>query len=272
MTVCIAALCSSESNKPATAAVVTSDRMVTLGRLTEFEHEVPKITALSEKIVALLAGDALRGSQLIRNTSEAAGASSLVRDLAQLTALKYAEMRDVQVESEIFRPRGLTKAQFYQGGAPAIGQQPQLFFGIDNQVATFNLGVELIVTGVDDHGSHLFYVGNPGQLTSSFHQIGYHAIGSGSLQALQSMIGFGHMSARPVHQTVFACYVSKRRAEVAPGVGKDTDMAILTQGGMVKVDQPTLDNFEELFQEYQRPASDVLMNKAEEITTKLLKA
>jgi 20S proteasome alpha/beta subunit len=269
MTVCISALCA-KADAPAKNVIVISDRMVTLGRLTEFEHEVPKITNIAPKVVVLVAGDAIRGSQLIKNVTEGGPASPFVRDLAQLTASRYSEMRDAQIEAEIFRPRGLTRLQFYQGGAPAIGQQSQLFFGIDNQVATFNFNVEMIVTGVDDHGGHLFYVGNPGQTISSFHQIGYHAIGSGSLQALQSMIGFGHTSARPIHQTVFACYASKRRAEVAPGVGKDTDLAILTDAGMFKADKSALDPLEELYQEYQKPASELLMKKASEITTKLL--
>ncbi len=178
-------------------------------------------------------------------------------------------MRDAQIEAEVFRPRGLTRLQFYQGAAPAIAQRPQIFFGIDNQVATFNLNIEVIVTGIDGHGGHLFFVGNPGQTVSSFHQIGYHAIGSGALQALQSMIGFGHMSGRSLHQTVFACYASKRRAEVAPGVGKDTDLAVLSNKGMFKADKTALDSLEELYQEYQKPASDVLMKKAEDITNKL---
>src|SRR5439155_16914821 len=195
MTVCISALCAGPDGA-AKNVVVVSDRMVTLGRLTEFEHEVPKITNITDRVVALVAGDALRGSQLIKNVVEAGVAPPLVRDLAQLTALKYAEMRDAQIEAEVFRPRGMTRSQFYQGGAPALGQQPQIFFGIDNQVATFNFNVEVIVTGIDERGGHIFYVGNPGQTLSSFHQIGYHAIGSGALQALQSLLGFGHISGR----------------------------------------------------------------------------
>ena len=126
MTVCISALCAS-TDGAAKNIVVISDRMVTLGRLTEFEHEVPKISNLTDRTVALIAGDALRGSQLVKNVVEAGVAPPLVRDLAQLTAFKYAEMRDAQIEAEIFRPRGLTRLQFYQGGAPALGQQPQIF-------------------------------------------------------------------------------------------------------------------------------------------------
>src|SRR5439155_16781444 len=132
------------------------------------------------------------------------------------------------------------------------------------------LNVEVIVTGIDGHGGHLFFLGNPGQTVSSFHQIGYHAIGSGALQALQSMIGFGHMSGRSLHQTVFACYASKRRAEVAPGVGKDTDLAILSKEGMFKADKKDLDELEQIFQEYHKPASEVLMEKAEEISNRIV--
>ncbi len=38
---------------------------------------------------------------------------------------------------------------------------------------------------------------------------------------------------------------------------------------MFKADKTMLDSLEELYQEYQKPASDVLMKKAEEITNKL---
>ena len=47
MTVCIGALCSD-----ATDVVVISDRMVTLGHLTEFEHELPKINNITDRVVA----------------------------------------------------------------------------------------------------------------------------------------------------------------------------------------------------------------------------
>src|SRR5437867_6511549 len=73
---------------------------------------------------------------LFRSVIESGVPPPLVRDLAQLTAVKYAEMRDAQIEAEVFRPRGLTRLQFYQGGAPAIAQQPQIFFGIEDRKST----------------------------------------------------------------------------------------------------------------------------------------
>jgi hypothetical protein len=69
VTVCIGALCASRDGRAGGAVVVASDRMVTLGGLTEFEHEVPKVTVVAARAVALIAGDALRGAQLARDLS-----------------------------------------------------------------------------------------------------------------------------------------------------------------------------------------------------------
>jgi hypothetical protein len=45
--------------------VVAADRMVTWGP-TEFEHAVPKVTDVTDRIVTLVSGDAMRGSRLVR--------------------------------------------------------------------------------------------------------------------------------------------------------------------------------------------------------------
>ncbi len=254
MTVCIGALCADADNNMAQAAVVASDRMVTLGNLTEFEHEVPKISAITDKVVSLMAGDALRGSRLARDviTQILAGVVT-VESVAGLAAKRYIESRNDLIESVIFAPRGITMGDFYQGLQQRM--LPQLAGTIDGQVAGFNYGVELLIAGVDDTGSHLFSINNPGGIVNDFQQIGYHAIGSGTIHALQSMIGFGHMSGRALHETVFNVYASKKRAEAAPGVGTDTDMAIISHNGVQWLTKSDLNELERLFNEYQRPLS-----------------
>ena len=107
----------------------------------------------------------------------------------------------------------------------------------------------------------MFVIGNPGGAFNDFGQLGYIAIGSGGLHAVQSMIGFSHTSSHTLSQTVFAVYVSKRRAEVAPGVGKDTDLAIITNSGIAHLTVEQLNSLEELREEYQRPVSQELQDK-----------
>ena len=63
------------------------------------------------------------------------------------------------------------------------------------------------------------------------------------------------MSARGLKETIFTVYASKRRAEVAPDVGRDTDMTIVQADGIKQLDRTMLDNLEKIFQEYQKPVS-----------------
>jgi 20S proteasome alpha/beta subunit len=260
MTICIGALCADLAGNPSKGVIVASDRMVTLAGLTEFEHEVPKITAITDKIVALIAGDALRGSRLIREVSSGMPASPLVQAVAEGTANRYAELRKEQTHNDVFRPRAITIDDFYQNG---IQQQmnPVLVSQIDNYVANFDYAVSLLVAGVDDIGSHLFSIANPGGGFNDHQPIGYHAIGSGWIHALQSIIGFGHTGARGLHETIFTVYASKRRAEVAPGVGHDTDMMIVTQEGVTRVEQSVLAELGEIFDEFQKPVSQEIKTK-----------
>lgn len=259
MTVCIGALCTDRNGTPAKAAVVASDRMVTLGGLIEFEHEVPKVASISDTVVGLMAGDAIRGSQLARSVAvQVAAAGLTVEQIAEATGKRYAAARIEQIQAEVFAPRGMNIVDFYQSDQQGK-LLSQLVGMLDGQVAAFDFGVQMLVVGTDDGGAHLYFIGNPGGTASNFAQIGYHAIGSGAIHALQSMISLGHMGGRSLNETVFNVYASKRRAEVAPGVGKDTDLGIICDGRFTRIE--ALAELEEVYQEYQRPVSNELKER-----------
>lgn len=250
MTVCIGGICADEEDRPGRLVVVASDRMVTMGGLTEFEHEVPKIKAITDRIVAMISGDALKGSQLATAVRAVMPAGSTsVQQVSQILADQYSALRRAQLESLVFSPRGLTIESFYaQGGQTRM--IPQIAGGIDQQVMQFDLGIDLLIAGVDDDGGHLFSVHNPGGVVNDFAPIGFAAIGSGTLHATQSLIGFRHTSVRDLHQTVFRVYASKRRAEVAPGVGTDTDLAIISATGVNYLPTAVVTQLGEIFEEY----------------------
>jgi 20S proteasome alpha/beta subunit len=229
--------------------------------LTEFEHDVPKVTAISDKVVMLMAGDAVRGSRLVRELRRGIPAGpSTVEQIASVAALMYAQHRQQQLETELFIPRGITMQQYYGSMQQML---PQLVGAIDQYMVGFNYGAEFLLAGVDDGGAHLFVLGNPGGSASDLEMVGFHAIGSGFLHALQSMIGFAHTPHRTVHETVFAVYASKRRAEVAPGVGKETDLLIIQPNGMVHLAGPALAQLETLYQQTQQPVSAEIRQQVE---------
>lgn len=259
MTICIGALCSNKDGQPYKAVTVAADRMVTMGNLMEFEHDVPKILKVTDKVVILMAGDAISGSRLARGVDSAfPNVAPSVITVAEQAASLYAELRDKKIEADIFRPRGLTRQQFYEKGT-AMPQQ--IVFGLDQEVKAANLGVEILIAGVDDSGSQLHVVGNPGGAYHDMRQIGFHAIGSGALHALQSLIGYGHTGTRPLADSVFSVYAAKRRAESAPGVGHDTDMAIITEGGLKMLTVEDMKVLDEIYTETAKPLGAVLKGK-----------
>jgi hypothetical protein len=212
MTLCMAAICAGEDRKP--LAVVAADRMVTYGGFIEFEHTVPKMAHPTPYAVAMIAGDTLMGTTLARGVAtDCIGTSPPVSDVAGRLAQRYMELRRVELENQILSVRGLD-LQTYYGAHQALS--PQVVMMLDQQMSQFNLGVELILAGVDGSGAHLYSIHNPGQPARDHDVIGYCAVGSGGIHALQAMIGFRHSSESGLRETLFRVYSAKRRAEVAP--------------------------------------------------------
>lgn len=261
MTVCIGGICADLDGKASQAVIVASDRMVTWGP-TEFEHEVPKATDICDRIVVLAAGDALRGSRIVRSVMDsikASGQNPSVAAVAQEIATSYATHRRNQISNDVFGSRGFSIDEFYGGQQKDLVDQ--LAVGLDNVAATYNYNLEMLIGGVDDTGGHLFFVGHPGGTFNDFFPIGFAAVGSGQLHALQSMIGTRHTGARGLRETLFNVYASKRRAEVAPGVGADTDITIIRAEGISHVDEATLKQLATLYDEYEERIREELKSK-----------
>jgi ATP-dependent protease HslVU (ClpYQ) peptidase subunit len=248
MTICFGALCAKEDGHASQVAVVASDRMVTLGGLIEFDHSAPKTTKLGPAAVGLIAGEALTGASLLRSVLEAhTSPETRVSELASTLAQTYRQLRLSRAESTFLLPRGLSLQTFYENQQKLL---PPIVGQIDQQLLQFDLGVEILLVGVDDHGSHLFTVGNPGGQFLEHDVIGYAAIGSGALHALQAMIGFKHATSQDLNETVFRAYAAKRRAEVAPGVGRETDMLVIDSSGVCRLGADTLTELEQLYTVY----------------------
>jgi 20S proteasome alpha/beta subunit len=252
MTICIAAVCKDRNGNDSRAVVIGSDRMVTLGNFLEFEHEIPKVTFIQPKIAVLIAGDALRGSKITNLVTQQQNVSGVsVEQTAGAIAAAYSICRDAQIENDFFRSRGITKSGFYAGQFLGISQhQGQLFFSIDNAVQTFIFNVELLVAGLDERGAHIFYIGNPGGMFTDFYQIGFNAIGSGGIHAVQHLIGSNQSRLKSLNETLLSVFVAKRRAESAPGVGNETDLWIIDDEKVTHLDESQLEKLEKLAREY----------------------
>lgn len=262
MTICIAAICGGEDGSP--RAVIASDRMVTLGGFIEFEHTVPKMTNASSNGVAMIAGETLTGTRLAREVADAlSGSTPMISEIADHLAEHYKELRNERVEQQVMGARGLTMAEFY---VKHSALNPQIAMMLDQQMAGTNLGVEILLAGVDRGGAHIYSVHNPGPPPLQHDVIGYAAVGSGMLHALQSMIGFSHGPTASLKETLFRVYASKKRSEVAPGVGTETDIVVISPAGIEPMGDDTVKQLEDLYASYQEEVRKSLTDKLNGLT------
>ena len=254
MTVCLAATCIDESG--VSRVLVAADRMVTYPNFIEFEHAVPKIGTASSSAVAMVAGNTSVGTRLAHDVTDAlAGTTPQLVQIAKQLASHYEAVRQEHAEHLYLVPRGLNLQSFNANHASLNGQ---IVMMLDQALGNYNLGVELLLAGVDITGAHIYTVHNPGHPDLQHDVLGHAQIGSGAVHTLQSMVGFGHHAKAAFKETVFQVYASKRRSEIAPGVGLDTDMAVISINGVQWLSQEQLKSLSHLYDEFQRSTSDSL--------------
>jgi hypothetical protein len=252
----MAALCKDEGTE---RVVVAADRMVTYPGFIEFEHAVPKIGNACPYALAMAAGDTLTGTRLAHDVAEdMKGTSPRVLEIAERLADQYEDMRKDRIEHMIMSPRALDLETFYAKHAEL---NANLVMVVDQAMMNLDLGVELLLAGVDQTGAHLYTVRNPGKPELQHDVIGHAQIGSGAIHTLQSMIGFGHKPEAEFRETVFRVYASKRRAEVAPGVGVDTDMAVVSADGVQWLTEKQLNQLQDLYDNYRQTSNNALENE-----------
>lgn len=234
MTVCIAATCEGEKN-----IVVAADRMFTVGPPlnVEFEPPLTKIENMGLACVAMGAGNGLYVSEIFRRArADYHGVDTVpVDQIAASLNSVYLQYRDEKLEEHVIRPMVGPDFMAFRargGTLPAYLQvQPGIYQQIVVQSSQFNLGVEIILAGIDEGGVHLYYLGHPGGLIS-FNKIGYNAVGSGATHvAIKFALELQHPNCG-LAETLLNVYSAKKAAEVAPGVGQQTEMKVISAKGV----------------------------------------
>jgi hypothetical protein len=79
------------------------------------------------------------------------------------------------------------------------------------------------------------------------------------------MVGHRHSPSTPLRETIYQVFSSKRRSEVAPGVGSDTDMAIISASSITYLDEATLEKLDELYNNHGRTTEASLVSELEKL-------
>lgn len=257
MTVCIAAVCES-----AKKIVIAADRMLTFPYPTnlEFETEEEKIETLAPSYIALVSGNSAYGTEILKNSrTQLAGATTPEADrVFNIVKSEYASVRMVKIDDTIISSSlGVDYAKFLgKGGTlPAYLQpQSQVYQQLCMFTQQFNLGVEIIVAGIDKSGAHIWVIIHPGTLIS-LDKLGYGAIGSGGIHATIHLSLSAQTSRKKLFDTLYNVYMAKKASEAAPGVGQVTDMAIVESEGVFRCTEPILEELGKLYLESTKKLS-----------------
>lgn len=255
MTICIAASCADGC-----AVVVASDRMLTAPFLTvEFDHQDAKIDQIGSNCVALSSGDALPVQDVLGGGIRAAIQlqNPPIATLTDQIQHEYQAVRKRRINDLLLGTRGIDFDSFYQGGM--IGRFPQdLSMLIDREVQIYDLGITILIAGVDDFGAHIYNIANPGSV-ACFDRIGYHAIGSGHRHAVLKLVALGQHRSTSINQTVFNVFCAKKVAELAPGVGQATTMKIVFKEGTKDVAEDVLVSLKPAYELHANPINDSIL-------------
>jgi len=200
--------------------------MVTQPGFMEYEHAGSKMVELAPRAAVMVAGNTLDGMRLV---SEAAAAEmpETIAEIADELGRRFALARNARA-GQLLGSHGLTWETFHQMHGLL---NPQVVMTLESALEQFQLGVHLLLAGVDDSGGHIYTNADPGGGNQRHDPMGWAAIGIGAPHVVPSMVGFGHSARDGYKETLFRVYASKRRAEVAPGVGSETEMAVITRDG-----------------------------------------
>jgi hypothetical protein len=248
MTVCIAAACKwlYPDNTWGPAIVLVSDRMMTAG---DIEYEPPRIKVcfFRPTVLILVAGELSAHTESLEMLTAAfAGAPASGWEIATAYGRQVAEFRRRRAESIYLSPLGLTVDSFIQYQAQMSSSiAAEISFNLQNHV----LDADAIVAVVENNHAKLYHVDGSG-FVSAHEDTGFLAIGIGYPHANSQFMSAGYANYWAFFPTLALSYAAKKRAEVAPGVGKATDIHVLTRDGSFALDAYLLEQLGELHGQY----------------------
>lgn len=227
MTVCVAALCDDGAS-----VIGVSDRMLSTA---DNQTTRVKVHDLTRTVVALIAGDVALHTELLielRATIDRCSDTPellTVKNIADSYGAAYADCKRRRAERQFLSPLGLNSDEFLKRQAEF---SEKFSSDLVREIVNYQMpACAALFIGKDaGHGyvrSHIYSFDN-GSVTCH-NEAGFASIGVGMYQAMSSLMFAGHRTQQGLDATAYMVLAAKKRAEVAPGVGKETDMVVVTK-------------------------------------------
>jgi hypothetical protein len=256
MTICIAAIGIDDKGKE--AIVFATDHMISYPQMGQFEKNIEKYKKLNSNTVAMLSGNPLIFETLIGKCKK----DCSFEEIAQTIQSSMNELKEQIIQKQLF---DIYKINYEYIREVLKAPIPNPY--IDNLLRTisvFTLQTSILLIGFKDETAQIAEVIE--NAINNLRDIAFGAIGSGAVQALNTLLFQVQSKDDTLASTLYNVYKAKRNAEVAIGVGKDTDVMILTTTGLTEI---TDDNIKILSSIYE---SELKFGKTNEKVKEILKS
>lgn len=236
MTICLAAI-AKENNEE--FIVFATDHMVTTA-IGQFEHTMVKYKQLNKNTVVMLAGNPLIFGELVKLRNKDVPFEQIKSEIFQ----NFKNKRKEVIKNEIFDMYGIDENFFIESLRNQILNP--LINTVLKQISGFKLGTGILLIGFNENNNAQITEINEENL-ADFRDMNFHAIGSGNIQAANTLLFQKHDKSDKLLPTVYSVFKAKRNAEVLQGVGKETELLILSKNGCVKIEKEKMELLDDIY-------------------------
>ena len=235
MTICISAICTENSKEN---IVFSSDHMITTG-MGQFEHEINNYKPLTDNTVGMLAGNALLMDYFLEDDYSDKSYSEIQSILEE----KFKQKRLEKIQKEILDVYSIDFDDVKEMLKNPITNDFQSL--ILKNITKIKLDTAILLIGFEDKKAKISEIVDTS--IETYDQIYFNTIGSGSIQAQNTLLFQKHSKNDDLKTTLYNVYKAKRNAEVMQGVGKETDLGYLNENEITMLEDENIAILDEIY-------------------------
>jgi hypothetical protein len=231
MTICIAAIGTAADGKE--GIIFATDHMISIGNLGQFDRSQEKYKVLNKSTAAMLSGNPLIFTDLLKECDAEDCEFDKIKEKIHANMAKFREDTLQKQVLDTFHADYEYVKDLMKGPL-----QNQYANSLVKSVATFSLQSSILLVGFRKEEAQIVEISE--NLVNDYRDLEFGVIGSGSIQAMNTLMFQRHSRKDPLNLTLYNVYKAKRNAEVSVGVGKETDIMILKQEGRKAISEETM--------------------------------
>ena len=235
MTICISAICTQNNRENVVFAV---DHMITTG-IGQFEHDICKYKLLSDNTVGMLAGNALLMDFFLEDDYSDKSYSEIQSILEE----KFKQKRLEKIQKKVLDVFTIDWDDVKEILKNPITNEFQTL--ILKSITGTELDTAILLIGFEGKKAKISQIGDAG--IEIYDQIYFNTIGSGSIQAQNTLLFQKHSKYDDLKTTLYDVYTAKKNAEVMQGVGKETDIGYMDENGITMLDKESMEILDEIY-------------------------